>query len=110
MLGGSKPFNDPHLPVIISKTHSPSRRPRHGLHLWSVFSMIKSGITTEIGIGGFNIIRYGAGPNGPMRTLGQYMLGSGATFGYESTATMLYSFWRSELIQWQILHVHWKRN
>lgn len=32
--------------------------------------------------GGFNIMRYGAGPNGPMRTLGQYMLGSGATFGY----------------------------
>lgn len=33
-------------------------------------------------VGGFNIMKYGAGPNGPMRTLGQYMLGSGATFGY----------------------------
>ena len=32
--------------------------------------------------GGLTIIRYGGGPNGPMRTLGQYMLGSGATFGY----------------------------
>lgn len=31
--------------------------------------------------GGFNIIKYGGGVNGPMRTLGQYMLGSGATFG-----------------------------
>ena len=31
--------------------------------------------------GGVNIIRFGAGPNGAMRTLGQYMLGSGATFG-----------------------------
>ncbi|EOO01673.1 putative mitochondrial genome maintenance protein [Phaeoacremonium minimum UCRPA7] len=29
-----------------------------------------------------NIFRYGAGPNGIMRTLGQYMLGSGATFGF----------------------------
>ena len=35
-------------------------------------------------LGGFNIMRFGAGPNGPMRTLGQYMLGSGATFGYGS--------------------------
>lgn len=26
-------------------------------------------------------MKYGAGVNGPMRTLGQYMLGSGATFG-----------------------------
>lgn len=32
--------------------------------------------------GATNIIRYGPGPNGMMRTLGQYMLGSAATFGY----------------------------
>lgn len=31
--------------------------------------------------GSVNIMRYGAGPNGVMRTLGQFMLGSGATFG-----------------------------
>jgi hypothetical protein len=31
--------------------------------------------------GTVNIFRYGAGANGIMRTLGQYMLGSGATFG-----------------------------
>ncbi|TRX90025.1 hypothetical protein FHL15_009126 [Xylaria flabelliformis] len=29
-----------------------------------------------------NIFRYGAGTNGIMRTLGQYMAGSGATFGF----------------------------
>ncbi|KAI5924492.1 reactive mitochondrial oxygen species modulator 1-domain-containing protein [Camillea tinctor] len=32
--------------------------------------------------GTVNIFRYGAGTNGIMRTLGQYMLGSGATFGF----------------------------
>merc|ERR1712093_682740 len=30
--------------------------------------------------GSVNIMRYGAGPNGVGRTLGQYMMGSGATF------------------------------
>jgi Reactive mitochondrial oxygen species modulator 1 len=32
--------------------------------------------------GGVNIMRYGAGSNGVMRTLGQYMLASGSTFGF----------------------------
>lgn len=32
--------------------------------------------------GATNIIRYGPGPNGMLRTLSQYMLGSAATFGY----------------------------
>lgn len=31
--------------------------------------------------GTVTIFQYGAGPNGVMRTLGKYMLGSGATFG-----------------------------
>lgn len=42
----------------------------------------QEGLRLNMSQGSFNIIRYGAGPNGPMRTLGQYMLGSGATFGY----------------------------
>ncbi|KAL1877561.1 hypothetical protein VTK73DRAFT_8550 [Phialemonium thermophilum] len=32
--------------------------------------------------GTVSIFRYGAGPNGIMRTLGKFMLGSGATFGF----------------------------
>ncbi|KAL9114904.1 MAG: hypothetical protein Q9227_001147 [Pyrenula ochraceoflavens] len=32
-------------------------------------------------VGTVTIFQYGAGPNGVMRTIGKYMLGSGATFG-----------------------------
>ncbi|KAF1958796.1 hypothetical protein CC80DRAFT_407655 [Byssothecium circinans] len=32
--------------------------------------------------GATNIIRFGPGPNGMLRTLGQYMMGSAATFGF----------------------------
>ena len=46
-------------------------------------------LTTTLAVGlviGFifgatNIIRFGPGPNGMMRTLGQYMVGPAATFG-----------------------------
>ncbi|KAL3419926.1 hypothetical protein PVAG01_08425 [Phlyctema vagabunda] len=47
-------------------------------------AMMGSTVGVIIGFifGSVNIMRYGAGPNGVMRTLGQFMLGSGATFGF----------------------------
>ena len=51
------------------------------VHLPSSLSHAIEQVLTQVK-GGFNIMRYGAGPSGPMRTLGQYMLGSGVTFGY----------------------------
>lgn len=32
--------------------------------------------------GGYNLVKHGPGPNGFIRSLGQYMLGSAATFGF----------------------------
>ncbi|CAF9933242.1 subunit of TIM23 translocase complex [Imshaugia aleurites] len=51
---------------------------------WKRGAMLGGSVGLIMGFifGGFNIMRYGAGPSGPMRTLGQYMLGSGATFGF----------------------------
>ncbi|KAF2485957.1 reactive mitochondrial oxygen species modulator 1-domain-containing protein [Neohortaea acidophila] len=40
------------------------------------------GLIIGLIFGATNIIRYGPGPNGMLRTLGQYMLGSAATFGF----------------------------
>lgn len=39
--------------------------------------------------GSVNIMRYGAGPNGVMRTLGNTMLGSGAAFGLVTSGSFL---------------------
>ena len=40
-------------------------------------------------LGTVTIFQYGAGQNGVMRTLGKYMLGSGATFGYVAVHSAL---------------------
>ncbi|EKD15630.1 hypothetical protein MBM_06258 [Drepanopeziza brunnea f. sp. 'multigermtubi' MB_m1] len=51
---------------------------------WKMGAMMGSTVGVIIGFifGSTNIMRFGAGPNGVMRTLGQYMIGSGATFGF----------------------------
>ncbi|PPJ59807.1 hypothetical protein CBER1_04348 [Cercospora berteroae] len=51
---------------------------------WKMGAMMGSTVGLIIGFifGATNIIRFGPGPNGMMRTLGQYMVGSAATFGF----------------------------
>ena len=60
--------------------------------------------------GTVNIFRYGAGPNGIMRTLGQFMLGSGATFGYELPFFFCLSGAELTSLPWQLLHVDRQRH
>jgi hypothetical protein len=53
-------------------------------------------------LGFTNIVRFGPGPNGMLRTLGQYMAGSAATFGYVGSHD------RAVSADWtpQLLHGH----
>jgi hypothetical protein len=75
--------------------------------LWSWILTLFTAVGLVIGFifGATNIIRFGPGPNGMMRTLGQYMVGSAATFGYVQRVRRHSKF--SFLTILQLLHVHW---
>ncbi|EME85358.1 uncharacterized protein MYCFIDRAFT_9581, partial [Pseudocercospora fijiensis CIRAD86] len=62
----------------------PSTFDKGKIHRLAMGAMMGTSVGLIIGFifGATNIIRYGPGPNGMMRTLGQYMLGSAATFGF----------------------------
>ena len=75
-----------------------SRRLDHRLHIRYPQTSPQPLRTFAYIAGATNIIRFGPGPNGMMRTLGQYMMGSAATFGCvlccfgETKLTFLISF------------------
>ncbi|KOC11677.1 mitochondrial genome maintenance protein [Aspergillus flavus AF70] len=68
------------MPVVAGppQAHGPSTFDK--MKMGAMMGSTVGGIMGFI-IGTVTIFQYGAGPNGAMRTLGKYMLGSGATFG-----------------------------
>lgn len=82
MMGGSKYWAS--AMTITLLIYIPSCGCDHRLHLW--YTTARNTLLNPFNLvpGTVNIMRYGAGPNGVMRSLGQYMAGSGATFGYET--------------------------
>ncbi|OOO06977.1 Reactive oxygen species modulator 1 [Aspergillus oryzae] len=69
------------MPVVAGppQAHGPSTFDK--MKMGAMMGSTVGGIMGFI-IGTVTIFQYGAGPNGVMRTLGKYMLGSGATFGF----------------------------
>ncbi|MCJ1474544.1 subunit of TIM23 translocase complex [Lambiella insularis] len=72
------------MPPMPSNTGGGGMRAPSAFDKWKMGAMLGGSVGLIMGFlfGGFNIMRYGAGPSGPLRTLVQYMLGSGVTFGY----------------------------
>ncbi|RMY49800.1 hypothetical protein D0864_14661 [Hortaea werneckii] len=64
------------------------------------------GIIIGFIFGATNIIRFGPGPNGMLRTLGQYMAGSAATFGYAASDPPRYIHTGVRANRAQLLHVN----
>ena len=84
LYGHSHPLSHPMLTLILLAV---------GLIMGFIFGMPLPYTPRELRgakevTGGFNILRYGAGPQGPMRSLGQYMFGSAATFGSVLLSTL----------------------
>ncbi|KAF2819881.1 hypothetical protein CC86DRAFT_398165 [Ophiobolus disseminans] len=71
------------MPVPVSSMPQGARGPST-LDKLKMGGMMGGSVGLIIGfIFGFtNIVRFGPGPNGMLRTLGQYMMGSAATFGF----------------------------
>ncbi|KIW04059.1 uncharacterized protein PV09_04877 [Verruconis gallopava] len=69
----------PPVPAGVAGQHGPSTFEKAKMG-----AMMGASVGLCIGLifGVTNIVRFGPGPNGFLRTLGQYMAGSAATFGF----------------------------